>query len=354
MVREGLVDLEQLAPVAGVGPVAVHRELDHVGVAVGVGVVGVELAPVAREGDAEEAPLATGGDLVAEVEHRPGVDRADRLGDHVRLRVGRALDLQASDLAALLGDVEVVAAGPGGEVDRRVERGDLDAASAPPAGMAVGPAPAPPSVVEPVAPPAGAEVTVVRLLFDDESAPHAPATSATHDRDCGEPGAGRSASSSAWSSSRCAHRETRSRPSWTTVTARWPSWVKIEPVAVPRPPEADGRLLGVEQPLVGAEGAVEPHGVVEASHGEVGLDRAHRMGQQGGVEQGHVRGVGDDAVVQHRIVGERRRRPAATPSGAGAAGGPGRGAASRSCGCRSGGRARTTRPASRPTAPTAA
>ena len=61
-------------------------------------------------------------------------------------------------------------------------------------------------------------------------------------------------------------RGTRMRPSCTTVTASLPSAVKIEP----RPEAAAARggrgVLVVQQPLVGAERPVEPHGVVEARH----------------------------------------------------------------------------------------
>ena len=40
------------------------------------------------------------------------------------------------------------------------------------------------------------------------------------------------------------HRATgRIRPSWTTVTARSPSWVKIEPRAMPRPPDGGRGVL---------------------------------------------------------------------------------------------------------------
>ena len=233
----GWVDEQQLAPVAGVGLVAVHRVLDHVGVAVGVGVVGVELAPVARERDAEEAPLAAGRDLVADVEHRTGVDRADGLGDHVRLRVGAALDLQALAPCrpARRCRGRRCRTGPSGRRARRARR--PRAAVSATWGMAVGPGPAPPSVVGPVAAPPGGRghgrAVGVRATSPSPQAPVSSASAVTAaarprraDRRCVVGGS--------------AHRETRRSPSWTTVTARWPSWVKIEPVAVPRPPEADG------------------------------------------------------------------------------------------------------------------
>ena len=62
--------------------------------------------------------------------------------------------------------------------------------------------------------------------------------------------------------------------------------------------------LIVEQPFVGAERSVKPHGVVEAGHLQSAVGPVETMGQYGGVEQGHVAGVGDNARVQRGIVGQ--------------------------------------------------
>ena len=70
VVGERLVHREQLAPAPGVGPVAVHRVRVDPGVAVAVRVAGEERVAVLGEGDAEQAPLAVGGRLVRQVEHR--------------------------------------------------------------------------------------------------------------------------------------------------------------------------------------------------------------------------------------------------------------------------------------------
>src|SRR5438105_3975615 len=64
-------------------------------------------------------------------------------------------------------------------------------------------------------------------------------------------------------------------------------------------------VLVVEEPVVGPERAVEPHGMVEAGHhrGAV-VPAADGVGQEGGVEQGEVRLVGNDARVQQGLVGQ--------------------------------------------------
>src|SRR5664280_2024387 len=71
----------------------------------------------------------------------------------------------------------------------------------------------------------------------------------------------------------------------------------------------------VEQPLVGPEGPVEPHAVVEAGSHEVGVVPADVVGGQHGVEQRHVRGVGGDARVQERVVRQCAVGPDPQPLG---------------------------------------
>ena len=99
-------------------------------------------------------------------------------------------------------------------------------------------------------------------------------------------------------------RFTRMRPSCTTVATSRPSAVKIAPRPKPAPLGRRRRVLAVEQPFVGSEGPVEPHRVVEAGHEQVGGAPAAAVGEQRGVEQRHVAGVGEDARVEDRIVGQ--------------------------------------------------
>ena len=119
-----------------------------------------------------------------------------------------------------------------------------------------------------------------------------------------------------------AHRvDGRISPSCTTETTSSPSRVKMQPPG--QAPAAGGRrrVLVVEQPLVGPERPVEPHGVVEAGHHAPGRPRsAAAVGEQRGVEQGHVRCVGDDAGVQHRVVGQLAVGPDPDPLARAAAG----------------------------------
>ena len=78
-----------------------------------------------------------------------------------------------------------------------------------------------------------------------------------------------------------------------------------EEAAGQAPPGGRHRGVGVvEQPLVGPEGPVEPHAVVEAGAHEVGVLPADIVGGQDGVEERHVRGVGGDRRVEQRIVGQ--------------------------------------------------
>ena len=86
-----------------------------------------------------------------------------------------------------------------------------------------------------------------------------------------------------------ASRAGRIRPSCTTDTARSPSW-REEQAAGDAPAVRRRRgVLVVEQPLVGAERPVEPHGMVEAGHLDPLAHERAAVGQERGVEQGHVR-----------------------------------------------------------------
>ena len=89
-----------------------HRPLHQAAVALAVREARVEVAAVGREGDAEQAPLAVGRDLAAQVEQR------------------RRPAVEHPDPAFLLGHVERRGAGPDGQGDRLVELGDLGEAEA--------------------------------------------------------------------------------------------------------------------------------------------------------------------------------------------------------------------------------
>ena len=91
--------------------------------------------------------------------------------------------------------------------------------------------------------------------------------------------------------------------------------MKIDPPARPRADARRDRVLVVQQPLVGAERPVEPHRVVEARHAHAGRVPRQPERQHARVEQRHVAGVGDDARVQHRVVGQCGRRRATTRAG---------------------------------------
>ena len=62
------------------------------------------------------------------------------------------------------------------------------------------------------------------------------------------------------------------------------------------------RVLGIEQPVVGAERAVQPQRVVEARRHDGLLEHAAAVRRERGVEQRHVGGVGEHALVDRRLV----------------------------------------------------
>ena len=69
------------------------------------------------------------------------------------------------------------------------------------------------------------------------------------------------------------------------------------------------RVHVVEQPLVGTEGSVEPHAVVQARTHEVVVVPADVVRGQDRVDEGHVGRVGGHARVQQRVVGQLAVRP---------------------------------------------
>ena len=134
-----------------------------------------------------------------------------------------------------------------------------------------------------------------------------------------------------------AHRGGRMRPSWTTVTASCPVvGVHRAPGEAPAPGGRRG-VLGVEEPLVGPERAVEPHGVVEAGHEHV-VDAARG---RGGAARCRAGSCPTRRSARRRAAPGRRagcRWPAARSAGRAAGAVRGRPGPSRSCAGRSGGR----------------
>ena len=82
MVRERVVEEEELATGGAVGAVALHRVLRDAPVARAVGVVDVHVAAVGRERGAEEALLARVLHQVGDVEHRCRVELAPAQRPH--------------------------------------------------------------------------------------------------------------------------------------------------------------------------------------------------------------------------------------------------------------------------------
>ena len=101
-----------------------------------------------------------------------------------------------------------------------------------------------------------------------------------------------------------ARRRCRSRPSCATDATSVPSLAKIKPREKPRESGEARAVLGVEQPLVGAERAVEPQRVVEARRHDVFGEHAAAVRDQGRVEQHHVGGVSQHALMDRRLVGQ--------------------------------------------------
>lgn len=74
--------------------------------------------------------------------------------------------------------------------------------------------------------------------------------------------------------------------------------------------EIYSRLANIEHPLVSAEGAVEPHRVVQRSHhrdlgvGTMAGEPASAMCKRHSVEQVVVRSIGDHALVQSQSIAQ--------------------------------------------------
>lgn len=73
-------------------------------------------------------------------------------------------------------------------------------------------------------------------------------------------------------------------------------------------PRGDRRLLVVQEPLVGPEGAVEPHGVVQGGHVEAARAPQWLHREADGVQQRHVARVRQRAGVHQRVVAQRADR----------------------------------------------
>jgi len=65
-----------------------------------------------------------------------------------------------------------------------------------------------------------------------------------------------------------------------------------------------GAVHGVEQPVIGAAGAVEPHGMVEARHHQLRIEQHLAMGNEGGIEQRKIRSISQCALMQAKVIGQ--------------------------------------------------
>ena len=109
----------------------------------------------------------------------------------------------------------------------------------------------------------------------------------------------------------------RIRPSWTIDTTKVPSRVNRKPRARPRAPKALRAVHVVEQPVVGPEGPVEPHAVVEAGPHELGVVPA---APRGGRAWCRTATCPRRRRPHRRAAAGRRggcRRPGSTPAGRG-------------------------------------
>ena len=68
-------------------------------------------------------------------------------------------------------------------------------------------------------------------------------------------------------------------------------------------------VLGVEQPVIGPETPMKPDGMVEAREHEGRIENEAAMGDQRGIEQGEIGGIGKHALVQSEVVAKGARRP---------------------------------------------
>lgn len=65
-----------------------------------------------------------------------------------------------------------------------------------------------------------------------------------------------------------------------------------------------GCHLVVQQPFIGSERTMKPHGVVEARHLQSAIGPVETVRQNGGVKKRHIAGIRDDARVKCRVVGQ--------------------------------------------------
>ncbi len=63
-----------------------------------------------------------------------------------------------------------------------------------------------------------------------------------------------------------------------------------------------GAVLGIEQPIIGAERPMKPERVVEARRHDVLLEHRASVGDQRGIEQHHVGRIGQHALVDRGLV----------------------------------------------------
>ena len=94
------------------------------------------------------------------------------------------------------------------------------------------------------------------------------------------------------------------RPSCTTDTARRPSAVQMSPRARPRPPEVDGESWSYSSHSSARNGRWNHMAWSRLAICTRSSSECAAVGQHRGVEQGHVRRVGEHAGVQHRVVGQ--------------------------------------------------
>ena len=125
-----------------------------------------------------------------------------------------------------------------------------------------------------------------------------PAGALESGRDGGAPrGAARGASAAPY-------RRLRISPSCAQLATSRPWRSKNCPRTRPRRARRRGAVDDVEQPVVEAERAVEPHHVIERRHLHAGHERADAVRVHRGAEEGEVGGVREEIAVQRGVVGE--------------------------------------------------
>jgi len=65
----------------------------------------------------------------------------------------------------------------------------------------------------------------------------------------------------------------------------------------------EGTVLIIQKPLVGSHVLMEPHGVIETGYLEILVSPIYRVGSITGVDECHVRRVGEQTLIQSLIVG---------------------------------------------------